>query len=90
MRYTPNEIGIFMISEAVLKRAAQAARKAGSSTVDMARHVGGLSGSVAVGTMHLAEGLEFRAVAVAAHDDEVLPSQTRIENLGDQAHLDEI
>ena len=40
--------------------------------------------------MHLAKGLEFRAVAVAACDDEVLPWQTRIENVGDQADLDEV
>ena len=36
---------------------------------------GGVAGSVAVGTMHLAKGLEFRAVAVVACDDEVIPLQ---------------
>ena len=46
---------------------------------------GGLSGSVAVGTMHLAKGPEFRAVAVAACDDEVIPLQARIESVGDDA-----
>ena len=40
--------------------------------------------------MHLAKGLEFRAVVVAACDDEVLPSQARIERVGDQAELDEV
>ena len=88
--YSPHEIGIFVRSEGELERAAEAAGKAGYSTVDLARHAGGASGSVAVGTMHLAKGLEFRAVAVAACDDEVLPSQTRIENVGDQADLDEV
>jgi superfamily I DNA/RNA helicase len=58
--------------------------------VDLARHAGGVTGSVAVGTMHFAKGLEFRAVAVAACDDEVLPSQTRIGNVGDQADLEEV
>ena len=51
---------------------------------------GGVSGSVAVGTMHLAKGLEFRAVAVAACDDEVIPLQTRIERVGDDADLEEV
>ena len=51
---------------------------------------GGASGSVAVGTMHLAKGLEFRAVAVAACDDEVVPLQARIERVGDDADLEEV
>ena len=88
--YAPHEIGIFVRSTAELERAAEAAGKAGFTTVDLARHAGGASGSVAVGTMHLAKGLEFRAVTVAACDDEVLPWQTRIENVGDQADLDEV
>ena len=40
--------------------------------------------------MHLAKGLEFRAVVVAACDDEILPSQERIERVGDQAELEEV
>ncbi|MFN8583288.1 MAG: 3'-5' exonuclease [Gemmatimonadaceae bacterium] len=32
-------------------------------------------GNVSIATMHLAKGLEFRAVAVVACDDEVLPLQ---------------
>ena len=40
--------------------------------------------------MHLAKGLEFRAVAVMACDDEVLPLQERIENVADDADLEEV
>ena len=40
--------------------------------------------------MHLAKGLEFRAVVVMACDDEVLPSQQRIAEVGDDADLEEI
>ena len=47
-------------------------------------------GSVNVATMHLAKGLEFRAVAVIACDDEVLPLQERIENVGDDGDLQEV
>lgn len=50
----------------------------------------GASGTVAVGTMHHAKGLEFRAVAVVACDDEVLPLQARIENLADEADLEDV
>ena len=37
--------------------------------------------------MHRAKGLEFRAVAVMACDDEVVPLQARIENVADEADL---
>jgi superfamily I DNA/RNA helicase len=40
--------------------------------------------------MHLAKGLEFRAVAVMACDDEVLPLQARIEEVGDDGDLQEV
>jgi superfamily I DNA/RNA helicase len=45
---------------------------------------------VAVATMHLAKGLEFRAVAVMACDDEVVPLQARISEVGDDADLEEV
>jgi superfamily I DNA/RNA helicase len=47
-------------------------------------------GHVAVGTMHLSKGLEFRAVAVMACDDEVVPLQERIESVADEADLEEV
>jgi len=40
--------------------------------------------------MHLAKGLEFRAVVVMACDDEILPLQERIETVGDDADLQEV
>ncbi len=40
--------------------------------------------------MHLAKGLEFRAVAVMACDDEVLPLQERIESITDDSDLEEV
>lgn len=40
--------------------------------------------------MHLAKGLEFRAVVVPACDDEILPLQSRIENVIDDADLADI
>jgi type III restriction enzyme len=40
--------------------------------------------------LHLAKGLEFRAVAVMACDDEIIPLQERIETVGDDADLQEV
>ncbi len=40
--------------------------------------------------MHLAKGLEFRAVVVAAVDDEVVPLQSRIEEVTDESDLEEV
>ena len=42
------------------------------------------------GAIHLAKGLKFRAVALAACDDEVVPLQARIERVGDDANLEEV
>ena len=88
--YAPAEMGVFVRSKAELGRAIAAVGMAGYAAVDLAQHAGGVCGNVAVGTMHLAKGVEFRAVAVAACDYEVLSSQARIERVGDQAELDEV
>ena len=53
-------------------------------------HVQAVAGHVSIGTMHLAKGLEFRAVVVMACDDEVIPLQERIEQVGDDADLQEV
>jgi superfamily I DNA/RNA helicase len=39
--------------------------------------------------MHLAKGLEFKAVAVIACDEEVLSLRARIEAAADEVELDE-
>jgi superfamily I DNA/RNA helicase len=53
-------------------------------------HVETTGGHVSVSTMHLAKGLEFRAVAVMACDDEIIPLQARIETVADDADLEEV
>jgi superfamily I DNA/RNA helicase len=40
--------------------------------------------------MHLAKGLEFKAVAVMACDDEVLPLQARVAAVADEVELDDV
>ena len=88
--YAPQAIGVFVRSLEQIERALSAVQAAGMRSVQLDDGSGGVSGSVAVGTMHLAKGLEFRAVAVAACDDEVIPLQARIERVGDDADLEEV
>ena len=43
-----------------------------------------------IGVMHLAKGLEFKAVAVMACDDDLLPLKSRIEAVADETELDDV
>ncbi len=86
----PHEFGIFVRSDAQLDRAHAAVKAAGMAFKTLDQHVETVSGHVSVGTMHLAKGLEFRAVAVMACDDEIIPLQERIETVGDEADLKEV
>jgi len=45
---------------------------------------------IATMPMHLAKGLEFRAVAVMACDDGILPLEDRLATAGDESDLEEI
>ncbi len=86
----PHEIGIFVRSSAELDRARAAAANAGISYKILDENVETTPAHVSVATMHLAKGLEFRAVAVMACDDEVIPSQERIESVADDSDLEEV
>lgn len=74
----PTEIGLFVRSPALVDRARSS--------------VAGLAGEngVTINIMHLAKGLEFRAVAVMACDEGVLPLDARIQDAVDDAEMDEI
>lgn len=86
----PHEFGIFVRSAAELDRARAAATHAGIPFKVLDEHVETTSGYVSISTMHLAKGLEFRAVVVMACDDEVIPLQSRIESIADDADLEEV
>jgi mRNA-degrading endonuclease RelE of RelBE toxin-antitoxin system len=88
--YAPQEIGVFVRSETELGRARAAVQAAGLKVSQLDDRSGGTSGAVPVGIMHLAKGLEYRAVVVAACDDEILPLQSRIENVTDDADLEDV
>jgi mRNA-degrading endonuclease RelE of RelBE toxin-antitoxin system len=86
----PHEIGVFVRSAAQLDRARAAVEESGLVFKILDEHVETSSGQVSISTMHLAKGLEFRAVAVMACDDEIIPLQERIETVGDDADLQEV
>lgn len=69
----PHEVGVFVRSEAELPRACAALEEAGIPFKVLDEQVETTSGYASISTMHLAKGLEFRAVAVMACDDEIIP-----------------
>jgi mRNA-degrading endonuclease RelE of RelBE toxin-antitoxin system len=85
-----HEFGVFVRSAGQLNRAQAAVEEAGLPYKILGEHVETTSGHVSISTMHLAKGLEFRAVAVMACDDEIIPLQERIETVGDDADLQEV
>ncbi len=86
----PHEIGVFVRSAAEADRARAATEDAGLPFNVLDENVETTSGRVSISTMHLAKGLEFRAVVVMACDDEVIPLQQRIETVADDADLEEV
>jgi len=84
------EIGIFVRSEAQLPRAKAALEAAKLAYKILDQKVETTVGSASLCTMHLAKGLEFRAVAVMACDDEIIPLQERIETVTDTSDLEEV
>ncbi|MEI6656228.1 MAG: 3'-5' exonuclease, partial [Verrucomicrobiota bacterium] len=86
----PHEFGVFVRSDGQLDRARAAIAGAGLPFKVLDEHVETANGHVSICTMHLAKGLEFRAVVVMACDDEIIPLQERIETVGDDADLQEV
>ena len=86
----PHEFGVFVRSVGEMDRARAALKVAGLPFGVLDDKVEMPSGKVALGTMHLAKGLEFRAVVVMACDDEVIPLQERIETVTDDADLEDV
>jgi mRNA-degrading endonuclease RelE of RelBE toxin-antitoxin system len=86
----PHEFGVFIRSEAQLDRAHGAIQQAGLPFKILDENVETTIGHASISTMHLAKGLEFRAVVVMACDDEVIPLQERIETVADDADLEEV
>jgi len=86
----PHEVGVFVRSSGELKRARAAVEHAELQFKVLDEHVETANDHVSIATMHLAKGLEFRAVVVMACDDEIIPLQERIESVTDDADLEEV
>jgi superfamily I DNA/RNA helicase len=86
----PQEIALFVRSAAQITRATKAAELAAIKYRVLDEHVEVAPGFMPVCTMHLAKGLEFRAVVVMACDDEVIPLQERIEAVADESDLEDV
>jgi hypothetical protein len=86
----PSEIGVFVRSRVELPRARAAVEAAGQRPAELSQRQIDVGDRVAIGTMHLAKGLEFKAVAVMACDDEVLPSAARIDSVVEESDLDDV
>jgi len=86
----PHEFGVFVRSSAELDRARAAVAEAGIPYKILDEHVETTGGNISISTMHLAKGLEFRAVVVMACDDEIIPLQSRIETVTEDTDLEEV
>ncbi|MGP0566699.1 MULTISPECIES: 3'-5' exonuclease [unclassified Nitrospina] len=86
----PAEIGIFVRTKNELSRARETVKQSGHIPLELSERAEEPAGRISIGTMHLAKGLEFKAVIVMACDDEILPLQERIETVADESELDEI
>ena len=84
------EIGLFVRSIDQIKRAVTAVERSRLPYSILDEEVDAEEGCMTVGTMHMAKGLEFRAVAVMACDSEVIPLQSRVESIVDEADLEEV
>lgn len=86
----PAEIGIFTRSISEFSRAKQAVEKAGEKFDCINDLMEPDANCIAIGTMHQAKGLEYRAVVVMACDDDIIPSQERMESISDESDLEEV
>ncbi len=86
----PDDIGVFVRSDAELPRARDLLAQAGLKVLELSERAVDRADRVSLGTMHLAKGLEFKAVLVMACDANVLPLDSRIQTAADEADLDDV
>ena len=86
----PREIAIIVRDPALLPRARAVAEHAACDIQTLTESLSPVDERICIGTMHLAKGLEFRAVCVIACDDAWLPLESRIETAATHRDLEEI
>lgn len=85
-----SEIGVFTRRTEELSRARAAVVAAGREPMELSERGDDPGERISIGVMHLAKGLEFKAVAVMACDDEILPLQSRIDSVADEVELEDV
>jgi hypothetical protein len=86
----PREFGVFVRSPLEIPRAQQALELASIPYEQLQPSAMRLGSKATLSTMHLAKGLEFRAVVVMACDEDVIPNAERIKALTDDSDLEEV
>ncbi|SDL48067.1 UvrD-helicase domain-containing protein [Aliiruegeria lutimaris] len=86
----PHEIGVIVRSVEQFERAIQAIENAGHTHHELSGMSASVHGKIGLATMHLAKGLEFRAVVVMACDDGIVPFEDRIQSARDEVALEEV
>ena len=86
----PSEIGVFVRSTEQMERAVATVKLSGVPYVVLDDDMEATGSCLTISTMHLVKGLEFRAVALMACDSEVIPLQSRVESIADEADLEEV
>jgi superfamily I DNA/RNA helicase len=83
---SPSEIAVFARTEAIIRtRVEQAIKRAGATFRPLKDDEDVATDAIAVGTMHRAKGLEFRAVAVLGCDASTLPLDSVLSGFVDAA-----
>lgn len=86
----PHEICLIVRNQDLADVALEIASSAGFEAVLLTDSTEPERGRVSVCSMHSAKGLEFRAVAVVAVNEDVVPSPERIEEIGDPSDIEEV
>ena len=86
----PEEVAVFVRTREIMGRAREAVKAAGFVPFELTLHKDGPPGEVRIGVMHLAKGLEFKAVAVIGSDEDQLPLRSRVEAVADEVELDDV
>jgi hypothetical protein len=87
---TPEEIGVIVRSDYEFERAIKAVEASGERYQVMTGDELRGSHGITIVTMHVAKGMEFRAVVVMACDENVIPSTERIDSVGVYLDIQEV
>ncbi|MDR0654523.1 MAG: hypothetical protein LBG12_14625, partial [Synergistaceae bacterium] len=86
----PDETGIFVRSADEFVRAEEAVKNTNTPFMILDDSNDVTNGHIPIGSMHMAKGMEFKAVAVMACDEDILPLVSRISSMAEDSDLKEV